>query len=351
MDREYLPSRPLYSIGTVARLTGIKPGTLRIWDRRYGLGASQKSDSGRRLYSQTDLEHLQIIARLVRQGFRIGDIASRDRKTLAALLEQAGGAPPASTTERVRVLFLGQGLSNWLGTHPGCMNGFDARTWHGSIESALSTGEFDELRVDALVASCGAVGMSEVETLKELARRVQARCSLVFYEFSNGYWLRELAGHNILSAKLPLETESFSIQMKRVRATLDVLHGSRDAGDLVAPRPRLYDEAALVRYKHAPSGLACGCSHHLTDIIQSLVNFETYSASCAVEGWQDAATHACVYAYTNQARWLMEKALLAVDEELAASQGREAAGGESAAGSAGPDGGQATGKPLPEVGR
>ena len=46
----------------------------------------------------------------------------------------------------------------------------------------------------------------------------------------------------------------------------------------------------------------------------SLWNFEEYSSQCSVENWNDAATHACVYAYTNQARWLMEKALRAVLE-------------------------------------
>jgi hypothetical protein len=35
-----LEPRPLYGIGTVARLTGLKSDTLRVWERRYGLGAS-----------------------------------------------------------------------------------------------------------------------------------------------------------------------------------------------------------------------------------------------------------------------------------------------------------------------
>ncbi|RCL44621.1 MAG: MerR family transcriptional regulator, partial [Halieaceae bacterium] len=38
-----LEPRPLYGIGTVARLTGLKSDTLRVWERRYGLGASHKS--------------------------------------------------------------------------------------------------------------------------------------------------------------------------------------------------------------------------------------------------------------------------------------------------------------------
>ena len=50
-------------------------------------------------------------------------------------------------------------------------------------------------------------------------------------------------------------------------------------------------------------------------MIQSLAAFEQYSSQCAVENWSDAATHSCVYAYSNQARWLLERALQAILDE------------------------------------
>ena len=80
-----LEPRPLYGIGTVARLTGLKSDTLRVWERRYGLGASYKSPTGRRQYTQSDLDHLQLVSALVKQGVRIGEIAASDRKTLEVL--------------------------------------------------------------------------------------------------------------------------------------------------------------------------------------------------------------------------------------------------------------------------
>ena len=73
-----LEPRPLYGIGTVARLTGLKSDTLRVWERRYGLGASYKSATGRRQYTQSDLDHLQLVSALVKQGVRIGEIAASD---------------------------------------------------------------------------------------------------------------------------------------------------------------------------------------------------------------------------------------------------------------------------------
>jgi DNA-binding transcriptional MerR regulator len=99
--------RPLYGIGTVARLTGLKPDTLRVWERRYGLGASHKSASGRRQYTQADLEHLQLVAGLVEGGARIGEIAKAERKTLEMLTRQQGRSAAGSVRQKPRAALVG----------------------------------------------------------------------------------------------------------------------------------------------------------------------------------------------------------------------------------------------------
>ena len=122
-----LQRRPLYSIGTVARLTGVKPDTLRVWERRYQLGASHKSPSGRRLFTQADLEHLQLVAALVASGTRIGDIASSGRRTLEILLRSRGkGAQSDIPVRKPRILFVGDALCDWLDEHQGCLVHVDA---------------------------------------------------------------------------------------------------------------------------------------------------------------------------------------------------------------------------------
>ena len=105
--------------------------------------------------------------------------------------------------------------------------------------------------------------------------------------------------------------------MKRLQGTLDVERGVGDAGELAVPRGRIFNHSELLKHREVASPLACGCTQHLSEIIQSLAAFEQYSSQCAVESWSDAATHTCVYAYTSQARWLMEKALQAVLDEHA----------------------------------
>lgn len=318
MGAAELETRPLYGIGTVARLTRVRPETLRIWERRYGLGASHKSEKGRRLYTQTDLEHLQIVVRLVEQGYRIGEIAAMERKTLEAIIEQAGvGRGVESGAARPRVLFIGGGLCAWLDQHPGCLSGLDSKLWRGRLEDWNQELEDQASRTELVVVECGALNEEQVTKLRELKEHLQAGAMQVFYQFSNQRWLGELEKIPASAAKLPLETQMFASNMRQMLSSVEIERGVSDAGDLAAARPRLFSEAELATIQQAPAAIECGCSQHLSGIIQSLSHFEEYSSNCSVEGWRDAATHAVVYAYTNQARWLMEKALQTVMEEHA----------------------------------
>jgi DNA-binding transcriptional MerR regulator len=72
----------LYSIGAVARMTGVAVGTLRTWEDRYGLVIATRSAGGQRRYSRDQLEQLMFVAREVGEGMSPGDahrlLADRD---------------------------------------------------------------------------------------------------------------------------------------------------------------------------------------------------------------------------------------------------------------------------------
>ena len=84
-----------YAIGTAARLAGIPPETLRIWERRYELLAPGRTDGGHRLYSENDVVLLRAVKRLVETGMRIGTIA---RLGAAAIFEEARRRDVAPTS-------------------------------------------------------------------------------------------------------------------------------------------------------------------------------------------------------------------------------------------------------------
>ena len=314
MGNVEMEARPLYGIGTVARLTKIKSGTLRIWDRRYGLGASYKSSSGRRMYTQTDLEHLQIIASLVDRGYRIGEIANMERKTLAALLDQAR-AQPASTGQRLKALFIGDGLCEWLDQHQHLLSGLDARLLRQPFEGDADGVGLEGYEPELLVLAVGALSHIRFDRIERVRGQLGYPSTLVVYEFGNPHWIEQLAERGVSTLKGPLDSERFGVHIARLKQLIEIDQGNADAGELAVLKPRLFTSESLLQLKGVESILPCGCTHHLAELIESLNHFESYSADCAVEGWSDAATHACVHAYVNQARFLVERALQSVLEE------------------------------------
>ena len=68
--------RPVtFAISEVARQTGLTADTLRIWQRRYGLGASESSGGGHRRYSPLDVERLRAARQLIGQGVPTAEAA------------------------------------------------------------------------------------------------------------------------------------------------------------------------------------------------------------------------------------------------------------------------------------
>ncbi len=101
---------PRHSIAVVSRRTGLNQLLLRAWERRYGVVAPGRTDTGRRLYSDLDIERLLLLRRLTAADHRIGDIASQPLDDLRALVAElpplTAGAlrpyPPAATTPGAR---------------------------------------------------------------------------------------------------------------------------------------------------------------------------------------------------------------------------------------------------------
>ena len=59
--------RPLYMISVAAELAGVHPQTLRIYEQK-GLVSPQRTRGNTRMYSQADIERLQLINELTDEG-------------------------------------------------------------------------------------------------------------------------------------------------------------------------------------------------------------------------------------------------------------------------------------------
>lgn len=64
-----------YNIKKVCQITSLNPNTLRTWERRYQIFEPIRSDTGRRLYTDNDIEKIKCVAQLVFEGHAIGNLS------------------------------------------------------------------------------------------------------------------------------------------------------------------------------------------------------------------------------------------------------------------------------------
>ena len=101
-----MKNEPRHPIRVVSSRTGLTPSVLRAWERRYGVVAPTRSDGGQRLYSDTELRRLILLARGVALGRPISHLAAQDDEELEALIQEDSRAqrlPPQARASDVTV--------------------------------------------------------------------------------------------------------------------------------------------------------------------------------------------------------------------------------------------------------
>ena len=66
-------NQPLYMISVAAELTGMHPQTLRVYEQK-GLVNPGRSRGNTRLYSQADIERLNLISKLTDEGINLAGV-------------------------------------------------------------------------------------------------------------------------------------------------------------------------------------------------------------------------------------------------------------------------------------
>ena len=66
-------NRPLYMISVAAELAGVHPQTLRTYEQK-GLVTPQRTSGNTRMYSQADIERLELINELTAEGINLAGV-------------------------------------------------------------------------------------------------------------------------------------------------------------------------------------------------------------------------------------------------------------------------------------
>lgn len=90
-----------YSIQLASKISGVGVHTIRAWEKRYKAVEPDRNDTGRREYTDHDIERLSLLSELCTIGHSIGKIAKLPTEELKVLLKKLGKTPtPGKTKEK-----------------------------------------------------------------------------------------------------------------------------------------------------------------------------------------------------------------------------------------------------------
>jgi len=305
-----------YSIGVVSRLTGISAHCLRMWERRHGLGPSRRTEGGQREYSKVDLDHLFLVKQLVDSGMRIKDIAALPQKTLT-LISNKPANESIEVSQSFNTVVIGKDFTQLFNKHPNRYPALAVEFPVVSVEQWLNTSTEN---ASAKILLLQAEKISQ-QTLAKLKYYKQQGCSIFFHHPTLSTTAKEqLSKEGIYANDAPINLElidTFTSRAKKEQTYISGLFDSSRKFNLPLPAtiPNYFSEQALTEAASKSNSITCKCPSHLTELIRSLNAFEEYSQQCGANNWKEASVHACIYAYTTQARGLLEKALLAALDE------------------------------------
>ncbi|WP_373990324.1 MerR family transcriptional regulator [Duganella sp. BuS-21] len=298
---ELYEQRAQYRSGVAARLAGLPVETLRVWERRYALSDTGRSERGQRLYSDLQVRRLRLIKQLVDQGHPIGALAQLPLEQLARMTAGPVAGAPA---QPLRVALMGAALARRLSAGGRELLALDIVANFQQLELA-----------PAAVAGSGAqlvlIEMSELDDSVAPAicalRQQLDIAVVVLYRFCASATIRQLRTQGCLVARAPADPAEIVLlcQSALAHEPQAQLTAVRQA----APAARRFDDQALTALSAASSSIYCECPRHLSEILLMLNSFERYSQQCAARDANDELLHQQLANAAGSARVLLEEAL------------------------------------------
>lgn len=135
------PDTPVYNLKAVVQETGLKPDTIRAWERRYGLPEPQRAESGHRLYSHNDIVMLKWLVARQNEGMSISRAVGLWRQLAESNVDPVTinqplivGPAVAADQPAATVDHLGELREAWLNA---CLN-FDEQTAERVVAQAFA---------------------------------------------------------------------------------------------------------------------------------------------------------------------------------------------------------------------
>ncbi len=289
------PSKQL-SISAVAELTGVSTHTLRKWESRHNVVEPKRTETGRRYYTEDQLERVKLVKLLLSHGHTLPFLAEQSDQELASLAEQHSESFTSTAVNSIDVV--GRTpcarLRDW-GERDVRHFAMDGVQW---LQSAAA-----EPPRDALLIELPTLPDAICQRLAALRSDTYAQI-VVFSRIASRRTRRQLKtqGIVVLDAIIP------------TNALLALLTESFDQPAIEPTKKSRFTSEQLASVATMTPTLACECPNHIAQLLIDISAFEQYCAECVDLDPQEKLLHSHLGEITANARRLFEDALIAVAE-------------------------------------
>ena len=305
--------QPSYRSGAAARLAGLSPETLRVWERRYDLSDTRRSAHGQRLYSAQQVQRLSLLKQLVDQGHPIGQLA---RLSIDSLRDLAGGATRSdgASAQPIGVVVIGVSLPRRIAASGPGLCQLDVQASCARLDQVAGLGSVAGTEV--LVVELSEIDEGIVPAIAAARLAVHAAAVVVLYRFCSSATIRALRAQGWLVARVPAEMGELAPLCRSALAGQRLPVPRTAANGVTRPAAPRFTEEALANITAAGNRISCECTRHLSDLLLLVGSFERYSAQCASRTPEDAMLHQDLNRAAGQARVILEGAM----EQLARTE-------------------------------
>jgi MerR family transcriptional regulator, light-induced transcriptional regulator len=297
---------PQYNIGVVVRRTNIHPETLRVWERRYELIVPDRSETGRRLYSEGDIRKLQLVKQLTELGHGVSSLAKLSSDELLERLTAShhqGAQRETRSGLKCRVAFVGDALRVRYGRHLLYYKDIDI------VGSMIPGSSASHAQADVVIIDLSTINEESHALIEQYCTDSGASAAVVVFNFATRKAISELESAGIVCLKGALSAaEIYRACMSFMQPLFNAASLTDQQTDEESTPPR-FDKDQLSHIATLSSAIACECPNHLAELIINLTAFEHYSLECANRNEDDARLHLQLNQSTAAARMILEESL------------------------------------------
>lgn len=315
----------LHDIAYVAQVTGLTAANIRAWEKRYQTITPQRTETGRRLYTDADLRKLRLLKSLGDYGVPIRSTAALSIEELEKKIDEfKQSTNPAQSQSPLNTLPNGSPRVLAVGAHA-----LRRVKRVSELGLAFRLVEIEQVALDPdsfqtgadladiLVIEAPALFDDTINDLYRLRQRFGASQALVLYRYSQTATLDRIQRDEpkLVAVQEPITDQDLRNALARL-----ILKGAREqiddelanVGIPGANGPmiqRRFDDDDLDKIALLRSSVECECPRHVANLLKGLNAFEAYSAACESRNPADAQMHHYLYQTTIKARAAMEEAM------------------------------------------